>query len=103
MNHHCHIQVQPSGLKNVLQSDGASPVTNENNDLFPWVFKAVAGGRGKRSDDVIFWAVNIGIIGFAAGLLFDVTPLIHTFVPIMGLGLLHALATYARRLLATPA
>lgn len=91
-------------FRQLLALDHSQFILAVTNSIFAMLLTAtVAGGRGKRSDDVIFWAVNIGIIGFAAGLLFDITPLIHTFVPIMGLGLLHALATYARRLIATPA
>lgn len=59
--------------------------------------------RERRWDQVIFLAVNIGIIGFAAGLLFDVTAMKRIFAPTMGLGLLLALGVYTWRLWGPPA
>jgi hypothetical protein len=50
-------------------------------------------------DQAVFILVNIGIIGFVIGLLFDVTVMKRIFTPIMGTGLLLGLATYALRLL----
>jgi hypothetical protein len=69
------------------------------NSIFAMLMAATIGQRGNRMDQLIFLAVNIGIIGFAAGLLFDVTALKRIATPIMGVGLLLALAVYALRLL----
>ena len=69
------------------------------NSIFAMLMAATIGRRGNRVDQIIFLAVNIGIIGFAAGLLFDVTVLKRISTPIMGTGLLLGLAVYALRLL----
>ncbi|MFP3907257.1 MAG: hypothetical protein ACLFWR_09510 [Acidimicrobiales bacterium] len=45
-------------------------------------------------DDVIFWGVNIGLIGFVVALTTDVRGLIVVFVPIMGLALLVAIGAH---------
>lgn len=45
-------------------------------------------------DDVIFWGVNIGLIGFVVALTTDVRGLILVFVPIMGLALLVAIGAH---------
>jgi hypothetical protein len=71
------------------------------NAVFAMLLAAtVAGGRGRAVDQLIFVAVNAGLIGFAAGLLFDVTVLKQVFAPVMGGGLLVALAVFGWRLLA---
>ncbi len=68
------------------------------NSLFAMLLSAtMVGGRGKRIDQVIFVLVNVGLIGFAAGLLFDVTALKRIFAPTMGTGLLIGLAVFASR------
>lgn len=70
------------------------------NAFFAMLLAAtVPGGRGRRIDHVIFVMVNAGLVGFVAGLLFDVTALKRTFAPVMGVGLLVALGVYAWRLL----
>jgi hypothetical protein len=42
-------------------------------------------------DQFTFWALNVGLLGFAVGLLFDVTALIRVSAPVMGMGILAAL------------
>jgi hypothetical protein len=69
------------------------------NSIFAMLMAATIGRRGNRIDQVVFLAVNIGLIGFVAGLLFDVTVLKRIFTPIMGTGLFLGLAVYALRLL----
>lgn len=69
------------------------------NSIFAMIMAATVGKRGNRVDQVIFLAVNIGLIGFVAGLISDVTVLKRIFTPIMGLGLFLGLAVYALRLL----
>jgi hypothetical protein len=69
------------------------------NSIFAMLMAATIGQRGNRVDQLVFVLVNIGIIGFAAGLLFDVTALKRISTPIMGTGLLIGLAVYALRLL----
>ncbi|OAI43702.1 hypothetical protein AYO38_10460 [bacterium SCGC AG-212-C10] len=55
-------------------------------------------GRGNNVDNVVFILVNVGIIGFASGLLADSTIMKRIFAPTMGVGLLIGLGTYAWRL-----
>ncbi len=69
------------------------------NSIFAMLMSATVGRRGSRVDQLVFFAVNIGLIGFVAGLLFDVTVLKRIFTPIMGTGLFLGLAVYALRLL----
>lgn len=69
------------------------------NAIFAMLMAATIGRRGNRVDQAVFILVNIGIIGFVVGLLFDVTAMKRIFTPIMGTGLLLGLATYALRLL----
>lgn len=45
-------------------------------------------------DDVIFWGVNVGLIGFVVALTTDIPGLILVFVPIMGLALLVAIGAH---------
>jgi hypothetical protein len=59
-------------------------------------------------DDVIFWGLNVGVIGFVTALTVDVTALIMVFAPILGLSLLlaigvHFVALGTREPVATPA
>jgi hypothetical protein len=49
-------------------------------------------------DDVIFWGVNVGVIGFVTVLTIDARDGIYVFVPIMGAALLVAIATHVARL-----
>ncbi|HEY4668550.1 MAG TPA: hypothetical protein VIH05_02110 [Tepidiformaceae bacterium] len=68
------------------------------NSVFAMLLAAtMAGGRGRRIDHLIFVLVNVGIIGFVAGLEFDVTWLKRIFAPTMGTGLLIGLAVFAAR------
>lgn len=53
-------------------------------------------------DDVVFWGVNIGLIGFVTALTTDVRGLIVVFVPIMGLALLLAIAVHIVALRSAP-
>ena len=69
------------------------------NSIFAMLMSATVGRKGSRVDQVIFLAVNVGLIGFVAGLVADVTILKRLFTPIMGLGLFLGLAVYALRLL----
>lgn len=69
------------------------------NSIFAMLMAASIGPRGNRLDQAVFLAVNIGLVGFAAGLLFDVTELKRAFTPIMGAGLFLGLGVYALRLL----
>lgn len=69
------------------------------NSIFAMLLSATMGRRGNKFDQVIFFAVNAGLIVFVAGLLFDVTALKRISTPVMGTGLLLGLAVFALRLL----
>lgn len=63
--------------------------------------------RPSALDDLIFWGVNIGVIGFVTALTVDVRGLIMVFAPLMGLALLiaigvHLVALGARGAVAPP-
>ena len=45
-------------------------------------------------DDIVFWGVNVGLIGFVTALTADASGLIFAFVPIMGLALLIAIGVH---------
>lgn len=86
-------------LHQLLSLDHTQFIGLMTNSIFAMLMAATIGQRGNRMDHLIFILVNVGIIGFAAGLLFDVTAMKRTFTPIMGVGLLIGLAVYALRLL----
>jgi len=52
---------------------------------------------------VIFWSVNIGVVGFAVGLITESAEVKRVFTPILGLGLLFAIWTYLTAPDAVPA
>jgi hypothetical protein len=84
----------------LLALDHTTFIGAMTNSLFAMLLvETVAGGRGTRLHYLIFALVNIGIVGFAGGLLFDVTAMKRIFAPIMGTGLLLGLAVYALALL----
>jgi hypothetical protein len=82
----------------LLALDHSQFIAATTNAVFAMLLAATVR-RGNRLDQIIFVAVNAGLIGFAAGLLFNVTALKQTFAPIMGAGLLFGLGVYAYRLL----
>lgn len=43
---------------------------------------------------IIFWSVNVGVLGFAVGLMTEINELKRVFTPILGLGLLFAIWTF---------
>jgi len=49
-------------------------------------------------DDLVFWGVNVGLVGFVIGLTLEIAALVALFVPLMGLGLLVAIVVYLPRL-----
>ena len=61
-------------------------VTEERRAFWPW------------ADDVLFWGMNFGMVGFVISLLLDARILERIFTPIMGLSILLALLTYTIRM-----
>lgn len=49
-------------------------------------------------DDVVFWGVNLGLVGFVTALTTEVRGLIAVFVPVMGLALLLAIGVHVTAL-----
>jgi len=54
----------------------------------------VAFSAQERRNRLIFWMVNVGVAGFAVGLIAENALLKRIFTPVMGLGLLLAIYTY---------
>jgi predicted membrane protein len=57
-----------------------------SRSLWPW------------ADQVAFWGVNVGLVGFVVGLILESTALKHAFTPILGLSLLVVMLTLSRRM-----
>lgn len=86
----------------LLALDHSQFIGAMTNAVFAMLLAAtVSTRRASRWHLLIFAAVNIGLVGFAAGLLFDVTALKRIFAPIMGVGLLIGLVVYALALFET--
>ena len=71
------------------------------NALFATILLAIPAQAARAwpwADDVIFWGVNIGWIGFALVELFGAPGLARVFTPIMGISLLIGIAAYWMRL-----
>lgn len=64
------------------------------NVLFAGLAIGLAYDTAQR---IIVWGVNIGLLGFLAGLITDTTVLKRIFTPIMGLALIHAVVVFFRR------
>jgi hypothetical protein len=71
------------------------------NVLFGVLALHVTTPRTRLANRVLWWGVNIGIIGFALGLLTTTDVLKQVFAPIMGISLLVGLAIYLLALNAT--
>lgn len=82
----------------LLALDHAQFIGLMTNAIFAMLMAATIGQRGNRIDQAVFILVNVGIIGFVIGLLGDWQAFKHAFTPLMGIGLLLALGTYALRL-----
>lgn len=64
--------------------------TTERSRFWPW------------ADHVLFWGLNIGVLGFVISLIVNARFLEPLFTPILGLSILLGLLTYVIRLLQTP-
>jgi hypothetical protein len=84
----------------LLALDHAQFIGAMTNAVFAMLLAStVVGRRAHGIHYFVFALVNIGLVGFAAGLLFDVTALKRIFAPIMGTGLLIGVVVYALGLL----
>lgn len=87
----------------ILALDHTMFIGAMTNALFGLLFAASAErqSRWPLVDHFVVVAMNVGLLGFAAGLFWDVTELKRIFTPIMGGALLLALATFTLRLQAS--
>ncbi|MBI4198231.1 MAG: hypothetical protein HY533_03880, partial [Chloroflexi bacterium] len=75
-----------------------------SNGLFALVYEA---SRARRAfwpwvDHVLFWGMNVGLIGFVVGLILQEAVIKQVFTPIMGASILLAMVTYTVRLQTEP-
>lgn len=70
------------------------------NAIFALLFATTAEREApwQRADDAVFWGMDLGLVVFAGGLLFDVTILKQLATPFIGAAVLTAIATYTYRL-----
>jgi hypothetical protein len=64
-----------------------------SNSLFAQVRSAAADVK-PAAVRVLFWLMNIGLAGFAVGLIADAAILKQIFTPIMGVGILHGVVLF---------
>lgn len=81
MDHAMFIGVMTNGLFGLIHD-----VTEERRSFWPW------------ADHVLFWGMNVGIVGFVTGLAQQSAIIKQTFSPIMGAAILIAIVTYTARL-----
>lgn len=70
------------------------------NALLGLLYEATAKGRAQWpwADHVVFWGMNVGVIGFIASLLLNTPIPVRFFTLIMGWSILLALLTYGLRM-----
>lgn len=88
----------PSGL--LISLDHAMFIGVMTNALFGILYDATAERQTiwPWADHVLFWGMNIGLVGFLVALLTDVRSLERIFTPIMGLSILLGIGVYFTRL-----
>ncbi|HEU0027039.1 MAG TPA: hypothetical protein VFQ25_07980 [Ktedonobacterales bacterium] len=93
----------PEGL--LLTMDHTMFIGVMTNALFGMIQVGVEGRRAiwPWANDAVFWGMNIGLVGFAVGLITQTPILQQIFTPIMGLAILLAIGMYAWLLLRRPA
>ncbi len=74
------------------------------NGLFALIYEMSRARRGfwPWADHVLFWGMNVGLVGFVVGLIQQEAILKQIFTPIMGGSILLGLLTYTIRLSARP-
>ncbi len=70
------------------------------NGLFALIYLATVSQRSilAWSDHVLFWGMNIGLVGFVVGLITQEAVIKRIFSPIMGASILLAMVAYSLRL-----
>ncbi|MBI2873357.1 MAG: hypothetical protein HYY00_09255 [Chloroflexi bacterium] len=71
-----------------------------SNVLFGLVYEATGARRSfwPWADHVLFWGMNVGVVGFVVGLIMQEAIIKQIFTPIMGTSILLGMATYTVRL-----
>lgn len=74
------------------------------NALFGLVYEMARPQRTfwPWADHLLFWGMNIGLVGFVVGLMLEEAVLKRMFTPLMGASILVAILTYTIRLQLTP-
>lgn len=92
----------PAGL--LLAMDHTMFIGVMTNALFGAIQIGVEGRRATwpLANDAVFWGMNVGLAGFAAGLITETPLLVQVFTPIMGLAILLAIGMYAWLLIRRP-
>ena len=78
----------------LLAFDHAMFIGVMTNALFGVLSRELETEKQRVANTVLLWGVNIGIVGFATGLITTTQALKHVFTPLMGLALLHGLSIY---------
>lgn len=76
----------------LLALDHSTFVLVVTNAIFAMM--TAASAISEKSNRVVFYGVNIGVVGFIVGLITESTPLKRTFTPILGLALLYGIYLY---------
>ena len=84
----------------LLALDHATFIGILTNAIFGMLFVATASRREVWSwaDQMVFWAINLGVAGFVIGLLADAAEIKRIATPVMGAGILLGLLVVAMRL-----
>lgn len=92
--------IDQTPVRLLLALDHATFVGILTNAIFGMLFVAAASRREvwAWADQVVFWAINLGVAGFVIGLLADTAEIKRIATPIMGAGILLGLLVVAMRL-----
>lgn len=91
-------EVDNAPIRLLLALDHMMFIGVMTNSLFGLVDSAAKYRRWPRIDNVVFWAMNTGLVVFAFGLLIDVTVLKRIGAPIMGTAILIGIVAMSARL-----
>jgi len=95
--------IDQTPVRLLLALDHATFIGILTNAIFGMLFVAAASRREvwAWADQVVFWAINLGVAGFVIGLLADTAEIKRIATPIMGAGILLGLLVVAMRLRAS--
>ena len=89
----------------VFAMDHAMFIGVMTNGLFGLASEAAGGRRSPWpwADHIIFWGMNLGLVGFVVGLMLQSASIKQVFAPIMGTSILIGIVIYLLRLRSAPA